>query len=182
MAARGLPRTSRFRVLLVGIVRRPHGLKGEVSVELRTDFPSRFAPGVSFEWRLDGRTDVRTLVVRGARPHSDRMLLCFEGVEDVDAARRLSGGELSVPDEEAVAAPEGFYFGHELEGWRCETTTGELAGSVRRLEHTPAGPLLLLESESGREILVPFVSPIVVLVDRTSRRIVIDPPAGLLEL
>jgi 16S rRNA processing protein RimM len=167
-------------VLLVGIVRRPHGLKGEVSVELRTDFPSRFAPGVSFQWRL--RDDVRSLTVRGARPHGDRMLLGFEGVEDVDAARRLSGGELSVPDEEAVAAPEGFYFGHELEGWRCETTTGELAGSVRRLEHTPAGPLLSLEAESGREILVPFVSPIVVLVDRASRRIVIDPPAGLLEL
>lgn len=167
-------------MLLIGLVRRPHGLKGEVSVEPRTDVPERFAPGASVEWRL--RDDARRLVVRGARPHGSRLLLSFEGVHDVDAARLLSGGELVVSDEDAVAAPEGAFYGHQLEGWRCETPSGTFAGTVRDLERTPAGALLAIETAAGREILVPFVAAIVVEIDEPGRRIVIDPPDGLLEL
>lgn len=173
-------RPTSFRMLLVGIVRRPHGLQGEVSVEPRTDFRGRFAPGVRVEWTLRG--DRRELTVRGARPHGERLLLAFEGVEDVDRARELSGGELLVPDEEAAPTPEGFVYSHQIEGWRCEDVGGGFAGTVRQLENTPAGPLLSIETPSGREALIPFIAPIVVAVDEAARRIVIDPPEGLLDL
>jgi 16S rRNA processing protein RimM len=167
-------------MLLIGVVRRPHGLAGEVSVEALTDFPDRFTPGLRVEWSRDGGT--RPLVVRSSRPHGTRVLLAFEGIDGVDAAREISGGELSVRDEDAVSPPDGFLFGHRLEGWRCEDRDGKLAGTVRLLENTPAGPLLSIETAGGREALIPFVAPIVVSVDEAGRRIVIDPPEGLLEL
>ena len=167
-------------MLLVGLVRRPHGLDGEVSVEPLTDFPQRFAPGIAVDWRRGDRA--QRLTVRGARAHGRRILLSFEGVSGVDAARLLSGGELSVPDEEAAPAPPGFYYSHQIEGWRCEDRQGRFAGTVRNLERTAAGPLLAIETASGREALVPFVAPIVVAVDDASRRIVIDPPEGLLDV
>lgn len=167
-------------MLLVGIVHRPHGLKGEVSVEPRTEFPDRFAAGVRVEWSR--AADRRALTVRTARRHGARLLLAFDGVEDVDRARELSGGDLSVPDEEAAPAPEGFLYSHRIEGWRCEDVSGNLAGTVRGLERTPAGPLLSIDTASGREALIPFVAPIVVAVDEEGRRIVIDPPEGLLDL
>jgi 16S rRNA processing protein RimM len=158
-------------------------LKGEVSVEPRTEFPDRFAPGVRVEWSASGSAGgTRTLTLKSARPHGSRLLLAFDGIDGVDAARELSGGELSVPEADAAPAPEGFLYGHEVEGWRCEDVSGRLAGTVRQLERTPAGPMLSIETPEGREALVPFVAPIVVSVDESGRRIVIDPPAGLLEL
>jgi len=167
-------------MLLVGVVRRPHGLEGEVSVEPFTDVPGRFAPGLRVEWRRG--EEAKMLTVRSARPHGGRLLISFEGFPGVDFARTLSGGELAVPDEEAAPPPPGWYMSHEVEGWRCEDRQGQLAGHVRRLEMTAAGPLLSIELPSGKEALVPFVHPIVVLVDEGERRVVIDPPEGLLDV
>ena len=167
-------------MLLVGLVRRPHGLAGELSVEPVTDFPGRFAPGVSLDWRRGDHA--RRLTVRGARVHGARLLLSFDGVDGIDAARLLAGGELSVPEEEAAPARPGFYYAHQLRGFRCEDREGRFAGTVVNLERTAAGPLLAIETVSGKEALVPFVEPIVVSVDDASRKIVIDPPEGLLDV
>lgn len=167
-------------MLLVGIVRRPHGLEGELSVEPFTDVPERFATGVRVEWRKGD--DAKILTVRSSRSHGERLLIAFEGFAGVDSARSLSGGELTVGDEDAAAAPEGWYMSHQIEGWRCEDVSGRFAGTVRLLETTPAGALLSIETPSGKEALVPFVHPIVVLVDEAQRRVVIDPPEGLLEV
>lgn len=176
-------------MLLVGFVRRPHGLGGELSVEPMTDFPERFVPGKEVEWRASTKAsgpsaspESRRLTIRTARRHGERVLLSFEGFAGVDAARALAGGELSVPDAEAAPSRPDFYYSHQIEGWRCEDREGRLAGVVRTLEQTVAGPLLAIETPSGREALVPFVEPIVVSVDEAGRRIVIDPPEGLLEV
>ncbi|MEP6802585.1 MAG: ribosome maturation factor RimM [Acidobacteriota bacterium] len=176
-------------MLLVGYVRRPHGLGGELSVEPMTDFPERFVPGGKVEWRAGSRlakpsetSEPRRLTIRTARRHGERVLLSFEGFAGVDAARALAGGELSVPDSEAAPPRPDFYYSHQVEGWRCEDREGRLAGVVRSLEQTVAGPLLAIETPSGREALIPFVEPIVVSVDESEKRIVIDPPEGLLEV
>jgi 16S rRNA processing protein RimM len=167
-------------MLLVGIVRRPHGLGGEVSVEPLTDVPERFTPGGRVEWRRG--ENAKTLTVLSARTHGGRLLIAFDGIAGVDAARALSGGELEVPEEDALPPRPGWYMSHQIVGWRCEDLAGRFAGVVRNLETTPAGGLLSIETPSGKEALVPFVHPIVVLVDDASRRIVIDPPEGLLEI
>ncbi len=167
-------------LLVVGAVRRPHGLRGEVVVEARTDFPERFAEGVRLLWRK-GAVE-RPLVVRGARAAAAGILMRFEGADDVDAARALQGGELCVPESEAHPAPEGFFYAHEVRGFACEDTAGRPLGTAAGLEATPAGPMLTVDTGGGREALVPWTRPIVVRVERERRRIVLDPPEGLLEL
>jgi 16S rRNA processing protein RimM len=167
-------------MLLIGLVHRPHGLRGEVSVEPRTDFPERFVPGLRLLWMAG--TAQRHLTVLSVRPHGRRLLVSFEGIGDVESAGGLSGGELCVPEDGAARSPEDHYYAFEIEGWRCEDRAGRRLGSAAGLEETPAGPLLSVRTEAGRTALVPFVRPIVVEVDRASRRIVLDPPEGLMEL
>ncbi len=166
--------------LVVGRVERPHGLTGEVSVSIRTDFPERFEPGGVLEWRRGGES--RALTLSAVRRHGHRLLVVFEGVADVDGARRLAGGELGVPAGEAFPAPDGYFYEHQIRGLVCEGPSGRRLGIAVALESTPAGPLLSVEVRPGRLALVPFVDGIVVAVDRPGRRIVLDPPEGLMEL
>lgn len=166
--------------LLVGIVRRPHGLRGEVSVEPLTDFPERFAPGAAVTWRRAGQE--RELRVAGARPHKERLLVAFEGVADAESARALQDGELSVPASAAAPAPEGFFYSHEVAGWECVDASGRRLGVAAGLEKAPGSPMLVVTRADGSEALVPFVHGIVVEVDRGRRRIVLDPPEGLMDL
>jgi len=167
-------------MLVVGEIRRPHGLEGEVSVEPQTNFPDRFVPGLSLLWRRGDA--VRPLVVEAVRAHSGRLLIRFQGVGDVEEARALAGGDLCVEDHDAVPAPDDFYYAHALEGWSCADPAGTPLGDVARLEQTAAGPMLELRTLSGRPILVPFVRPILVDIRLDERRIVLDPPAGLFDL
>ncbi|HEY6930192.1 MAG TPA: ribosome maturation factor RimM, partial [Thermoanaerobaculia bacterium] len=108
-------------------------------------------------------------------------LLTFEGVLDVDAARELAGGELSVPREEAFPLPDGVHYSHELAGLPCFDPRGTPLGQAVRLEQTPGGALLEIDTPNRRGVLVPFVEGIVT-VDRAGRRIILDPPEGLLDL
>lgn len=149
-------------------------------MDLATDFPERFHPGVRVTWRREAGE--RALVVASARPHGRRLLLRFDGVSGVDEARALSGGELFVPEGEAFPAPEGFHYAHEIRGWPCVDAHGGTLGEASELETTAAGPLLTVRTPEGKRVLVPFVSGIVVRVDNESRRIVLDPPDGLFEL
>jgi 16S rRNA processing protein RimM len=166
-------------LLLVGIVRRPHGLKGELSVEPLTSFPERFVPGLSLRWtRGSEEREIRVIAVR---PHGRNLLLTLEGVLDVDAARGFAGGELSVPRGEAFPPPDGVHYSHELAGLPCFDRRGALLGQAVRLDQTPGGPLLEIDTPRRRGVLIPFVEGIVT-VDREGRRIILDPPEGLLDL
>lgn len=167
-------------LLVVGIVRRPHGLAGELSVEVTSSFPQRFVPGLSLTWRRGAAE--RAVTVLSARAHGKRMLLTLEGISDLASAQALSGGDLCVARETAFGAPEGFHYSHELAGMPCEDPQGALLGHVVSLEETAAGPLLEIDTTQGRRVLVPFVDTIVVSIDREQRRIVLDPPEGLLDL
>jgi 16S rRNA processing protein RimM len=155
-------------------------LTGEVSVEITTDFPERFAPGSRLEWRRGGES--RSLVVAAGRRHGTRWLVRFEGIEGPDAARALSGGELEIPEAGALPPPEGAYYSHQIEGWRCEDERGLRLGDVAGLERTAAGPLLTVKTTEGKSVLVPFVETIVLRIDEPGRRIVLDPPEGLFDL
>jgi 16S rRNA processing protein RimM len=164
----------------VGFVHRPHGVKGEASVESLGSAADPFEPGRSLVWIRGERS--RELKVSARRIHGRRWLVSFEGVGNAESVRELSGGVLCAPQETLPDRGEDFFWTHEVKGWSCEDRTGRALGSVVSLEETPAGPQLTLETSTRREVLVPFVRPIVVEVDRASRRIVLDPPEGLMEL
>ncbi len=171
--------------LVVGRIGRPHGLRGEVSVEPRTDEPDRrFAPGATLSVERDrpGRAadGSETLTVRGTRWHSGRLLVTFDEIGDRDAAEQARGTVLVVPVDpsESPEDPEEFY-DHQLVGLAVERPDGTRVGTVARVEHTGAQDLLLIDVD-GRPVLFPFVGALVPTVDVAGGRIVVDDRPGLL--
>jgi len=184
--------------VIVGRIGRPHGIRGDVVVGVRTDEPDlRFAVGATLGAGSDsdGEPDAGRpeLKVAGRRWHSGQLLVSFEGVTDRDAAIELGGTWLSVDsaDLPPTGDPDEFR-DHELIGLSVRTVAGDPVGVVTDVLHYGQDLLVVRPSGSaatagaaGRsadERLVPFVAAIVHEVDVASGFLVIDPPAGLLDL
>ncbi|SFT95592.1 16S rRNA processing protein RimM [Actinopolyspora lacussalsi subsp. righensis] len=171
--------------LVVGRVVKPHGIQGELVVEIRTDSPERrFVVGavLGVLWKSRG-TRPESLELAAVRWHAGRLLVKAVEVTTREDAERLRGVLLGVrPEElEQLEDPDEFH-DHELEGLRAVRPDGAELGSLLGVLHAPAGELLRLSLPDGREALVPFVADIVVDVDTDHGTVTIDPPEGLLEL
>jgi 16S rRNA processing protein RimM len=166
-------------LVTVGRIGRPHGIAGEVSVEVRTDAADlRFAAGT----RLTTEPErAGPLTVRHTRWHGGRLLVRFDGVADRTGAEALRGVRLlsDVSADERPADPDEF-FDHQLVGLRAVMTTGEDIGAVTDVLHVREQDLLVI-TRDGDEVLVPFVAEIVPEVALPGARVVIDPPRGLLD-
>lgn len=176
------PVRGRAGELLVGVVVRAHGLRGELGVEVRTDSPEeRFAPGAVLVARRAGAPD-GVLTVESTRAHSGRLLVRFVEAPDRTAAETLRGTRLLVHTAELgpTGDPDEFH-DHQLEGLRAELEDGTTVGTVREIVHGPAGELLVLTRPDASDALVPFVRAIVPTVDLDGGRVVLTPPEGLLD-
>ncbi|TCJ00306.1 ribosome maturation factor RimM [Aeromicrobium sp. IC_218] len=161
--------------VVVGRIGRAHGIRGEVSVEPRTDEPERrFAPGSSV---FSGS---RTLTIVAARHHSGRLLVRFTGVDDRNAAEALRGLllEVDIDPDELPEDPDEFY-DHQLEGLEVRSA-GEVVGTVSQVVHLPAQDLLLVKLDA-REVYVPFVTEIVPVVDVRGGFVEVADVPGLLD-
>jgi 16S rRNA processing protein RimM len=170
--------------LIVGRIVRPHGIRGEVLVDVRTDEPeARFVPGRALVTDATPAGVPASLTIESVRSHQGRLLVVFDGVYDRDVAEGLRGVLLCV-DSADVAAPEDpdEFLDHQLVGLRAVTPAGETLGEVASIDHAPAADLLVLRRPAGGTALVPFVKAIVPEVDLAGGRVVVDPPEGLLEL
>jgi len=174
--------------VVVGRIGKAHGIKGEVSVELRTDEPERrFALGAVLSTQAPpggephGPGLPRTLTVRATRWHQSRMLVTFEEVHDRNDAEAVRGLLLAVEIDpsESPEDPEEFY-DHQLVGLRVVTTDGTDVGELAEVVHGPAQDLLSIRGADGREILVPFVTQLVPVVDLAGGRVVVEDTPGLL--
>jgi len=171
-------------LLLVGVVVRVHGLRGELVVDVRTDSPQeRFAPGSVLVRRLPDGAAAGSLTIESARPHSGRLLVRFAEAPDRDAAENLRGSRLLVDSAglPPTGDPDEFHV-HQLEGLAVELSDGTAVGSVREIVHGPGGELLVVARPHGPDALVPFVREIVPTVDLEGGRVVLTPPDGLLDL
>jgi 16S rRNA processing protein RimM len=176
--------------VIVGRVGRPHGLRGEVVIGVRTDEPDlRFAVGASVNVDHspdgdgsgdDGPGDGQ-LTVASARWHSGQLLVAFAGITDRTAAGELTGSWLSVDAGQLpeVSDPEEFR-DHELIGLSVRTTAGDPVGVVTDILHY-GQDLLVVQGPDEQESLVPFVKAIVPEVDLAAGIVTIDPPLGLLD-
>lgn len=174
--------------LVIGRIVKAHGVTGEVAVDIRTDDPEgRFAPGVTIRGRarLGGSQSAadKEYVIESVRAHGGRMLMRLSGVNDRDSADRLRGTVFLVDsaDLPPIEDADEFY-DHQLEGMAVTTTDGRQLGAVSEVLHTAAGELLAVRDAEGTEVLIPFVSAIVMSVSLADQAIEIDPPDGLLEL
>jgi 16S rRNA processing protein RimM len=170
--------------IVVGRLGRPHGLRGEFLVDVRTDVPERrFAVGAVLGSTAPG---FPTLTVAAARRHSGRWVIGFDEVHDRTGADAVRGALLTIePDEVGPAGDDEddeAWWDSELIGLAAVTSDGTPIGTVADVVHPPGGDLLAIRTGSDAEVLVPFVTEFVPTVDVSGGRVVVDPPEGLLEL
>jgi len=164
--------------LVVGRIGRPHGVRGEVTVEVRTDDPeTRFAPGTTL---ATDPPSAGPLVVSETRWSSGVLLLRLVGVDDRDQAEALRDTMIVIDSDDIPPPtdPDEFY-DHQLIGLAVETVAGESVGEVSDVLHH--GQDLLVVRHGSRDVLIPFVKALVPEVDLASDRLVVDPPPGLID-
>jgi 16S rRNA processing protein RimM len=160
--------------VVVGRITRAHGVTGEVAVLVVSEVPGRFDDGATV-WLEDGRT----LTVESSRPHKDRLLVRFRGVEDRAQAEALQKALLVVPESSSPELPEGSWWDHRIVGCALETDTGRALGTVRDVIHTGANDVWSAVDDDGTETLVPVLQEVVLDVDLDAKRIVVREISGL---
>ncbi|MEU1595291.1 ribosome maturation factor RimM [Streptomyces sp. NPDC005708] len=166
--------------LVVARVGRAHGIKGEVTVEVRTDEPElRLAPGAVL---ATDPASAGPLTIETGRVHSGRLLLRFAGVQDRNAAEALRN-TLLIAEVDPDELPEGEdeYYDHQLIDLDVVTRDGVEVGRITEISHLPSQDLFVVECPDGSEVLIPFVEEIVTEIDLEEQRAVIDPPPGLID-
>ncbi|HWB68158.1 MAG TPA: ribosome maturation factor RimM [Mycobacteriales bacterium] len=166
--------------LVIGRIAKPHGISGELAVEVRTDAPEqRFAAGSRVETDPSERGP---LVVEATRWHAGRLLVRFTGVTDRTAADALRGTLLVADSATSPPGDADDYWDHDLVGLTAVLADGTVVGDVTEVAHPPGSDLLVVKRPDGRQAMLPFVREIVPTVDVAGGRIVVAPPDGLLDL
>lgn len=173
------PEPSRPGEVVVGVVRRAHGIRGEVVVDVLSDVPGRFDSGSELI-ALEPSGRRRGLTLTAARPHKGALLLRFDQIADRNAAEALRGAELVVEASRTPPPEPGSYYHYQLLGCRChDRKAGDLGEVVELLED--GGGLLLLVEKRRRRLPIPFVEAFLERVDIEAKRIELTLPEGLVE-
>ncbi len=168
------------RYLAVGQIVGPHGIRGEVKVEVLTDFPERYQPGTKLY--MGKSTDDAAAIpvqIAASRPHQDRVLVKLASVPDRNAAELLRGLYLLIPEREAMPLGEHENYMHDLIGLHVETEAGEALGELAEILVTPANDVYVVVGPQG-EVLIPALRDVVLSVDLDSRVMRVTLPDGLL--
>lgn len=173
--------SSQQNLISIARIARPQGIHGEVIADLMTDFPERFAGLESVTLRLSDGTMLPLRLIRH-RMHKGRILLKFEGYDDIDSAQQLRDATIVLDREQLVALPEDNYYHFDLVDCRVVTVDGRELGTVTDVQEFGAAPLLVVRDQAERELLIPFTRAVCSGVDITGKLITVDPPDGLLEL
>ena len=163
--------------LVAGRITRPHGVRGEVAVLIQTDVPEqRFVVGAVLD---TDPPDAGPLTIATVRSHQGRLLVRFDGHDDRTSAEAIAGVKLLV-EPAPTDDPDAFY-DHELVGLDAVDGVGSVIGTVKEVLHHPGHDMLVVRRAGKADALVPFVAAIVPEVDLAGRRLVVDPPPGLLD-
>jgi 16S rRNA processing protein RimM len=151
--------------LVVGFLRRAHGVRGEIIMDLHTDFPERLQKGKEL---FVGQAHT-PMTLNGARPHAKGMLVSFMGIANPEDAGQLRNQWVYVKATDVPRLPEGKLYQHELIGFQVvdenETPLGELVEIIE----TGANDVYVVRNESGKEILLPAISSVVLETDPARR-------------
>ena len=164
------------RFVAIGRIVQPHGVRGEVSVEVLTDFPERFDT-IEVVY-LGSASEAEARRVKATRWHQERVLLSFEGCVDRTAAEGLRGLLVQIPIEEAMPLSEGEYYTHDLIGLDVVTVEGEGLGQISDILFTGANDVYVVVGPRG-QILLPAIADVVERVDLTAGQVVVRLMDGL---
>ncbi len=164
--------------LAVGLLRRPHGVRGEIMLEIQTDFPERLKPGETFYIG----SERMPLAIATRRQHNKGLLLSFEGINDRDEIGRYRNKSLYVNLADWPPLPEGEYYDYQLIGLDVVVEeTGEVLGRLMEIIETGANDVYLVKSESGREVLLPAIPDVVLNIDLAQCQMSVYLLPGLIE-
>ena len=171
---RSTSRSTSTEGLVVGVITVPHGVRGEVRVDPRSDVPGRFRVGAVLDCDGLGPLTIRSIRGTGSAP-----IVGFDGYASRPEAEPLRGRFLRVSVDEARRATKGSYLWADLVGLRAETPAGEPIGTVRDILRAGETDVLVLDRERGGELLVPAIASVVREVDLAGGRVVVAPQEEL---
>ncbi len=167
--------------LAVGVIIGVHGLRGEVKVEIHSDFPDRFAAGSEL---LLGDTS-KKIIIQSSRMHKGHMLLVLAGVKNRNQAEELRNLWLFVAEEDAASLDDGTYWIHDLIGLTVQTDEGQTLGKITDVLATGANDVYAIQPTGninrGRELLIPAIADVVQHVDLDSGIMTVTLQSGLLQ-
>ena len=167
-----------LRYLAIGRVARAHGVRGEISIAILTDFPERFE---TTEWvYLGNEFEATAYRLEKYRWHKKNILLTLAGISDRDQAEQLKGQFVQVPLEEAVSLPEGSYYLYQLMGLQVITTDGVDLGSVANIIETGANDVYVVKKDGQPDILLPAIADVVKSIDLEKGQITVALIDGLI--
>ena len=160
--------------VVVGVVTGVHGLRGDVSVQNRSDNPDRWTPGGTVLLE-----DGPALTIEASRRHGRRLIVKFAGIADRSAAEALRGAVLVVPEAWLPDLSEGEWWAYQLEGCEVRTVSGRILGIVKEVIPNPANDLWVAVDDEGNETLIPALADLLIDVDVNARAIVVQDVPGL---
>jgi 16S rRNA processing protein RimM len=173
----GSPAAGEPAFLAIGKVRRPHGVAGDVLVEVYTDFPERLQPKAVV---YAGEEHIPLTIIR-QRSHNLGFLLAFDGLPTPELVGRFRNQILYIIAEDALELPEGEYYYHELLGLSVMDDMGESLGKVTEIMQTGANDVYVVTNEAGHEILLPAIAEVVLNVDLDAKLMKVHLLPGLIE-
>lgn len=167
--------------LNVGKIVNTHGIRGEVRVISRTDFPDeRYKIGSTLYLFKKGVAEPVELVVKSHRIHKNFDLLTFEGYDNVNDVEEMRDGILKVPASDRGTLAEGEYYFHDIIGCLVATVDGKEVGKVVEILTPGANDVWVVRGKAGKDILIPYIEDVIKKVDMKEKVILIEPMDGLL--
>lgn len=172
--------SSEPRFLIIGRIRKPHGVRGELKVSVLSDMPERFTwlETVVVTRKEHDDPNPLLLVVESVRFHQGDALIWFEGIRSREAAGQLRNRWVKVPMSEALPLGDGEYYAHQAVGWQVVTTTGEPLGTVSGLIETGANDVFVIETDEG-ELLLPDIPDVIKTIDPKVGQLIVELMDGL---
>lgn len=158
--------------LMIGLLRRSHGLQGDVIMDVYTDFPERLVPGKTL---LVGENH-RPLVIRSIRSKNKELIIGFEGYADPESTIDLRNQNVYLSSAEIPTLPEGEYYHHQLIGLRVVNEDGEEVGILDDILETRANDVYIVKGPNGEEHLIPAVDEFILEIDLAQQVIKVKLP------
>jgi 16S rRNA processing protein RimM len=158
--------------LVVGRLRKPHGLSGELLFDVHTDFPERIVPGKKIYVGEEHQPET----IASIRPHQRGLLLKLSGKDTFENVELLRNQWVYVRSDELPALPDGEYYFHELIGLDVYDEQGMLLGKFKEILETGANDVYLILTPDGKELLLPAIDEIVKQIRIRDRKMIVNPP------
>lgn len=171
----GSPPAGEPEYLVIGALRRPHGLRGELLMQIITDYPERLKPDAQV---FLGKAHTPTLVL-STRQHNEGMLIKFSGIETIEDAGVYRNQLVYAKRANLPPLPKGSYYHHQLVGCQVVAEQDETIGTLTEIMHTGANDVYVITRADGGEVLLPVIPSVVLEVEIERRTIRVRMPRGL---